>query len=201
MTRDDDEVKGNESDTARSSEAKPSGPTNRRNRTERHREQKARAPRARTRQEAPPANYELRPTVWIDPMWEPEDMVQEAALTLPVEGYLSWLDSHHRDQPVGMQPSAYENPLSLYLGKAVGVQPRLHTDGHRTWCMLRLTITTRGAEARYLRLALPPWTTPLALEYTAFLTGRTSGHPTQHEVSAFEARNLVRSHASDTAER
>ena len=206
MIRENDELKVDDSDATQSPNAKPPAKSDNKRSAKRHAERHdergaSTTPKSRARRAAPQANSERSPLTWReDPFWEPEEAVQEAVLTLPVEGYLSWLTSHRWYQPVGVKPSAYENPLSLYLHTAVGVQFRLHTDGRRAWCMLQLTQAIRDTDARYLRLLLPPWTTPLALEYTAFLTGRTSGHPMQKDVSADEAARLALSHASDAPE-
>lgn len=169
-----------ENDAAETPEAKSTD-------NERSQHTKAASRRPRIRKASQRANYELSPRRWTDMVWEPADETLEATLTLDLADYLSWLASHRMERTVGVQPSASENPLSEYLGRVMGVQPRLQTDGHRAWFMLQLTKAMRDIRPCYLRLVLPPWATPLTLEYTAFEVGRTSGRPMQRSVSALEA--------------
>ena len=127
--------------------------------------------------------------------WELKSLdagVAEATLDLPLDDYRAWLGQHAREHIVGVTPSAAYNPLAGYLYKRTGIVARLQTDGVRAWVMLQLTRPTRDTDALYLRLLLPAWTVPLALEYTAFAVQRTSGNPQQKEVCAMEALSDVR---------
>lgn len=77
----------------------------------------------------------------------------------------------------------------------------MQTDGQRAWFLLQLTKAMRDTEACYLRVVLPAWVTPLALEYTGFPVRRTSGHPQPKDVSAYEAFQQLQQVLSDTTSR